>query len=93
VDLIARMAPLSLIWALVLAAWFGELTAIHKEWTFLWESHAILVVTLTGITSFTLNLTSFFSNKATSPLSLCIAANVKQVRLLLTLFSPDALLS
>jgi hypothetical protein len=79
VDLIARMAPLSLVWSLVLAAGAGELSAIYANFTVLWESKAIFIVFLTGVTSFTLNLTSFFSNKATSPLSLCIAANVKQV--------------
>lgn len=79
VDLISRMAPLALLWAGLLSMGTGELTEIAARWTPLYEANAITMVMITGVLSFSLNLTSFYSNAATSPLSLCIAGNVKQV--------------
>lgn len=57
----------------------GEVSEIYMKLDSLLNSAAPQVVILSGILSFSLNVTSFIANKITSPLTLCIAANVKQV--------------
>ena len=65
---------------LALSVATGELAEIlaHPElyWT---DIKPMFVVLISGFFSFTLNVTSFMTNKMTSPLTLCIAGNVKQV--------------
>ena len=59
----------------------GEIGEIWGKWGTLMNSAAPQVVIMSGVLSFSLNVTSFIANKITSPLTLCIAANVKQVLL------------
>lgn len=58
----------------------GEVGEIMGRWKELALGPAPQVVLLSGILSFSLNVSSFIANKVTSALTLCVAANVKQVR-------------
>lgn len=68
---------------IVLAFVTGEVWSIAERWETELSPFAnfypMFVVWLSGILSFSLNICSLQANKLTSPLTLCIAANVKQV--------------
>lgn len=81
-ELLRQMSPPALVQCLLLSWWNGELFAAEDDGNKP-SPNAWLLVTLTGIVSFTLNIASLQSNKLTSPLTLCIAANVKQVLMLI----------
>mmetsp|Transcript_10402 Transcript_10402/g.15819 ORF Transcript_10402/g.15819 Transcript_10402/m.15819 type:complete len:329 (-) Transcript_10402:131-1117(-) len=80
-DLLSKMCPLALMQITVMCMLSGELEEIVARWPELVASSAPLVVLLSGILAFSLNWSSFMANKVTSALTLCIAANVKQVLL------------
>eukprot|EP01035_Chromulina_nebulosa_P019259 gene19259-25114_t len=92
IDLLSKMCPLALIQIGIISVITGEVSEISSRWSELSTSAAPQVVLLTGILSFSLNVSSFIANKVTSPLTLCIAANVKQVLLVAfgTLYFGDA---
>ena len=81
-DLLSRMAPLSFCWMAYCAYASGEVDDILSRWEELQGGHAWHVVWLSGLMSFSLNITSFMANKVTSPLTLTVASNVKQVLLI-----------
>lgn len=81
-DLLHKMCPLALIQILCLSILSGEVSEIMQRWPELAGSSAPQVVLFSGILSFALNVSSFVANKVTSPLTLCISANLKQVLLL-----------
>lgn len=91
IDLLSKMCPLALLQIGFVSVITSEVSEIMGRWEELSSGPAPQVVLLSGLLSFSLNVSSFIANKVTSPLTLCIAANVKQVLLVVfgTLYFGD----
>ncbi|KAF1777253.1 Sugar phosphate transporter domain [Phytophthora cactorum] len=77
VDLILHQAPLSAFWCLITMFLTGEVDTIINNWEVVPSASFWFI--LTGVISFMLNVTSFMANKVTSPVTLCVCGNMKQV--------------
>lgn len=77
VDLILHQAPLSALWCLGAMVLTGEWQVLVANWHRLPELSTWYVIT--GVISFLLNVTSFYANKVTSPVTLSVCGNMKQI--------------
>ncbi|KAH7882936.1 triose-phosphate transporter family-domain-containing protein [Phlebopus sp. FC_14] len=78
-DLLTRMAPMAFVQCILLAHISGELDHVRH-----WSAHEMspwraVALCLNGAIAFGLNVVSFTANKKAGPLSMTVAANVKQV--------------
>jgi len=77
---LGHLAPLAMIQCISISFATGEVHSILKRpELYLTDIRPMLVILLSGICSFSLNITSLMANKLTSPLTLTISGNVKQV--------------
>jgi drug/metabolite transporter (DMT)-like permease len=82
VDLLLKMTPFATAQCLLLSICSGELSRFQQQYALPQKvsfSYTMLFVLGSGVLAFSLNISSLMANKLTSPLTLCIAANVKQV--------------
>ena len=78
------MCPYALVQIGILGFLCGEFSEIWQNWDLIIESGLVpRVLLLSGILSFTMNVSSLVANKVTSALTLSIGANVKQVLLIM----------
>ncbi|KAF9242315.1 TPT-domain-containing protein [Melanogaster broomeanus] len=78
-DLLTRMAPLAFMQCVILAHMNGELERVRHWSSYEMTSWKAVALGLNGIIAFGLNVVSFTANKKAGPLSMTVAANVKQV--------------
>jgi len=78
-DLLTRMAPLAFIQCVILSYLSGELEHVRHWSTQELTPWAAIALGFNGAIAFGLNIISFTANKKAGPLSMTVAANVKQV--------------
>ncbi|KZO94699.1 TPT-domain-containing protein, partial [Calocera viscosa TUFC12733] len=78
-DLLLRMSPLAFIQCVVYAYLSGELERVRAFGATEMTRGRATALLFNGVIAFGLNVVSFTANKRTGPLTMTVAANVKQV--------------
>ncbi|KAL6049632.1 Integral membrane protein [Balamuthia mandrillaris] len=77
-DLLVRVSGPALLQMLVLS-YFLEWEGIQSKWEQVKDVRVLSSIFLSGVMAFLLNVTNFYTNQLTSPLTLTVAGNVKQI--------------
>ncbi|GJJ16134.1 hypothetical protein Clacol_010414 [Clathrus columnatus] len=78
-DLLLRMSPLAFIQCVIYAHLSGELDRVHAYSVNNMNSRRAASLAINAAIAFALNVVSFTANSKVGPLSMTVAANVKQV--------------
>ncbi|GEM07495.1 ribonuclease III [Rhodotorula toruloides] len=78
-DLLVRMSPLAFMQCVFFGWWSGELDRVRVYGATEMNRHKAIALAVNGAIAFGLNIVSFTANKKTSALTMTVAANVKQV--------------
>ncbi|RKO99127.1 hypothetical protein CXG81DRAFT_28092 [Caulochytrium protostelioides] len=78
-DLLMRMAPLAFVQVALYAAITGELSRLRIYLATQMTPVVVAALMINGMLAFGLNWISFAANQRTSPLTISVAANIKQV--------------
>ncbi|EJD52087.1 TPT-domain-containing protein [Auricularia subglabra TFB-10046 SS5] len=78
-DLLLRMSPLAFIQCVLFGWYTGELERVRRFGALEMTPGKALALLVNGIIAFGLNVVSFTANKKSGPLTMTVAANVKQV--------------
>lgn len=79
-DLLHRLSPLALAQCVAYAVYTEEYFEVYKDlWPMPNVYKTVLLIALNGALAFALNVVSFVSNKKVGPLTISVAANIKQV--------------
>ncbi|KAF8504198.1 TPT-domain-containing protein [Hysterangium stoloniferum] len=78
-DLLLRMSPLAFIQCVIYAQLSGELERVREFGAIHMDRHRAITLAINGAMAFGLNVVSFTANSKVGPLSMTVAANVKQV--------------
>ncbi|KIO24412.1 hypothetical protein M407DRAFT_212976 [Tulasnella calospora MUT 4182] len=82
-DLLLRMSPLALLQCTIYAYVSGELNGVRNQFTGLGDinmsQRRLWALLVNGCIAFALNIVSLTANRKCGPLSMTVAANVKQV--------------
>ncbi|KIM27912.1 hypothetical protein M408DRAFT_16507 [Serendipita vermifera MAFF 305830] len=78
-DLLGRMSPLAFIQCVIYGWASGELDGVSRFGATHMDSRRLFALCINGMIAFGLNVVSFTANKKSGPLSISVAANVKQV--------------
>eukprot|EP01087_Luapelamoeba_hula_P010623 TRINITY_DN2818_c2_g1_i2.p1 TRINITY_DN2818_c2_g1~~TRINITY_DN2818_c2_g1_i2.p1 ORF type:complete len:339 (-),score=39.30 TRINITY_DN2818_c2_g1_i2:3-1019(-) len=80
VDLLMRISPLAFVQIMILV-YFYEFEELYARWDDFTQDSGYVwsMVWTTALMAFLLNITNFYANQYTSPLTLTVGGNVKQV--------------
>eukprot|EP01094_Clydonella_sp_ATCC50884_P001319 TRINITY_DN1099_c0_g1_i1.p1 TRINITY_DN1099_c0_g1~~TRINITY_DN1099_c0_g1_i1.p1 ORF type:complete len:333 (+),score=130.28 TRINITY_DN1099_c0_g1_i1:179-1177(+) len=73
------MSTLAVPQMLLLSFAFGELSDMWERWDLIWSTTTVTVLVVNGTLAFFLNFSNFMFTKHTSPLTVTITGNIKQV--------------